>query len=77
MSSHTPLKRFNSPVNSPRSQISADDEEEKETWTDFFTDEFKPWFKWKIYDSLFAIALFAVLKRYRLLVPTAKLLQWL
>jgi hypothetical protein len=40
-------------------------------------DEFGSWYKWKLYDTLFGIALFLVLKRFKLLVPTARLLQWL
>ena len=40
-------------------------------------DELEPWAKWKVYDTVFAVALFIVLRRFKLLVPTAKLLQWL
>lgn len=55
-------------------------ENKETTWKDVLLnlcDELEPWSKWKIYDTVFAIAIFVLLKRYKLLIPTAKLLQWL
>lgn len=40
-------------------------------------NEVGSWAKWRLYDAIFAIALFVVLKRLRFLVPTAKVLQLL
>ena len=40
-------------------------------------DEIRSWAKWRLYDAIFAVALFVVLKRFRFLVPTARLLQLL
>jgi len=55
-------------------------EEPNKTWWTLLVnlcDELEPWTKWKLYDTVFAVALFLLLKRRKLLVPTAKLLQWL